>query len=336
MIEFQLDTASGVATYLQLVQQVHQALQLGILEPGDQLPTAQQVVAKLAINPNTVLKAYRELEYQGLAAARPGIGTFVTGTLGGSSLAAHRPLRRDLQRWLAKARRAGLDDESIEALFISTDAPVYAGLSVADHLRLGAHLNPGWDAELADSRIERLDLSLGQKAGTLSGGQRAQLALTLAVAKRPDLLLLDEPVASLDPLARREFLQDLMAAVAVAEQGLSVVLSSHLISDLERVCDYLIVLVASRVRVAGPVEELLATHHLLSGPRRDPGTLPAGQHVISASHTDRQTTLLVRTSDEVLDPVWTAAEVGLEDLVLAYMHQAAGRGRHNHHLQVQS
>jgi GntR family transcriptional regulator len=120
MIEFQLDTASGVATYLQLVQQVRQALQLGILEPGDRLPTAQQVVAKLAINPNTVLKAYRELEYEGLAAARPGIGTFVTGTLDGGSLAAHGPLRRDLRRWLAKARRAGLDEESIEALFVST------------------------------------------------------------------------------------------------------------------------------------------------------------------------------------------------------------------------
>jgi ABC-2 type transport system ATP-binding protein len=204
---------------------------------------------------------------------------------------------------------------------------------VADHLRLGAHLNPAWDAELARSRIKRLDMSFGQKAGTLSGGQRAQLALTLAVGKRPEVLILDEPVASLDPLARREFLQDLMEAVA--EQGLSVVLSSHLVSDLERVCDYLIVLVASRVRVAGPVDALLATHHLLSGPRRDPDTLPAGQHVISASHTDRQTTLLVRTTDEVLDPAWTAAEVGLEDLVLAYMSQAAGRGRHNNPLEVQ-
>jgi ABC-2 type transport system ATP-binding protein len=216
---------------------------------------------------------------------------------------------------------------------MAQDAPVYAGLSVADHLRLGAHLNPGWDAELARSRIKRLDMSFGQKAGTLSGGQRAQLALTLAVGKRPEVLILDEPVASLDPLARREFLQDLMEAVA--EQGISVVLSSHLVSDLERVCDYLIVLVASRVRIAGAVEVLLATHHLLSGPRRDPGTLPAGQHVISASHTDRQTTLLVRTSDEVLDPAWTAAEVGLEDLVLAYMSQAAGRGRHNHQLELQ-
>jgi ABC-2 type transport system ATP-binding protein len=218
--------------------------------------------------------------------------------------------------------------------YLAQDAPVYAGLSVADHLELGAHLNPGWDQALARGRVERIDLNLGQKAGTLSGGQRAQLALTLAVAKRPDLLLLDEPVARLDPLARREFLQDLMESVA--EQEVSVVLSSHLISDLERVCDYLIVLVTSRVQVAGPVEELLATHHLLSGPRRDPATLPVGQQVISASHTERQTTLLVRTSDEVLDPAWTAAEVSLEDLVLAYMNQAAGRGRHNHHLEVQS
>jgi ABC-2 type transport system ATP-binding protein len=218
--------------------------------------------------------------------------------------------------------------------YLAQGAPVYAGLSVDDHMSLGAHLNPGWDAELARSRIERLDLNFGQKAGTLSGGQRAQLALTLAVAKRPHLLLLDEPVASLDPLARREFLQDLMAAVA--EQGLSVVLSSHLISDMERVCDYVIVLVASRVRIAGPVEELLATHHLLSGPRRDPGTLPSGQHVISASHTDRQTTLLVRTSDEVLDPAWTASDVSLEDLVLAYLIEAAVGGRQDHHPEVPS
>ncbi len=217
--------------------------------------------------------------------------------------------------------------------YLAQDAPVYAGLTVADHLKLGAHLNPGWDAALARARIERLDLDPGQKAGTLSGGQRAQLALTLAVAKRPELLILDEPVASLDPLARREFLQDLMEAVA--EQQVSVVLSSHLISDLERVCDYLIVLVGSRVRVAGPLEELLATHHLLSGPRRDQDTLPAGQQVISASHTDVQSTLLVRTSGPVLDPSWTVSEVGLEDLLLAYMSQAAGRGRRNHHLEVQ-
>jgi ABC-2 type transport system ATP-binding protein len=218
--------------------------------------------------------------------------------------------------------------------FLAQDAPAYAGLSVADHLKLGARLNPGWDAELARARIDRLDLDPGQKAGTLSGGQRAQLALTLAVAKRPQLLVLDEPVASLDPLARREFLQDLMEAVA--EQELSVLLSSHLIADLERVCDYLIVLVGSQLRVAGPVDELLATHYLLTGPCRDPGTLPADQQVISASHTDVQTTLLVRTSDPVIDPAWTVSQVSLEDLVLAYMGPATGRRRRDdHHLEVQ-
>jgi GntR family transcriptional regulator len=121
VIEFHLNARSGVAPYLQLIHQVRQALRLGLLREGEQLPTVKDVVARLAINPNTVLKAYRELEYEGLAAARPGIGTFVTGTLGGGdSLAAHGPLRRELQRWLARARRAGLDDESIEALFVST------------------------------------------------------------------------------------------------------------------------------------------------------------------------------------------------------------------------
>jgi GntR family transcriptional regulator len=117
MIEFHLDGRSGVSPYLQLVQQVRHALRLGLLDEGDQLPTVKDVVAALAINPNTVLKAYRELEHDGLVAAKPGVGTFVTRTLTDTSLAAHGPLRRDLERWLGKARRAGLDDESIEALF---------------------------------------------------------------------------------------------------------------------------------------------------------------------------------------------------------------------------
>jgi GntR family transcriptional regulator len=120
LIEFHLDARSGVAPYRQLIHQVRQALRLGLLREGDQLPKVKDVVAGLAINPNTVLKAYRELEYEGLVAARPGIGTFVTGTLDGGPLAAHGPLRRELQRWVGKARRAGLDDESIEALFDST------------------------------------------------------------------------------------------------------------------------------------------------------------------------------------------------------------------------
>jgi ABC-2 type transport system ATP-binding protein len=217
--------------------------------------------------------------------------------------------------------------------YLPQAAPVCAGLSLADHLKLGARLNPAWDAELARNRVKRLDLDPRQKAGTLSGGQRAQLALTLAVAKRPELLVLDEPVASLDPLARREFLDDLMDSAA--EQGLSVILSSHLIADVERTCDYLIVLVSSKVMVAGPVDDLLPAHRLLSGPRRDPASLPGGVQVICATHTDRQTTLLVRTPGPVPDPAWTVSEVSLEDLALAYMTQAAGDSRRSNDLEVQ-
>jgi ABC-2 type transport system ATP-binding protein len=185
---------------------------------------------------------------------------------------------------------------------------------------MGAYLNATWDNQVAKSRVEQLDLDPRQRAGSLSGGQRSQLALTLAVAKRPELLVLDEPVASLDPLARREFLQSLMEIVA--QGGMSVVLSSHLIADLERVCDYLVILAAARVQLAGEVTDLLATHYRLSGPRRDPSTLPAGQVVIEESHTDKQTTLLVRSEQPILDPNWNVKPVTLDDLVLAYLsHQ---------------
>lgn len=208
-------------------------------------------------------------------------------------------------------------DQLAKVGYVAQNTPVYGGLSVEDHLRLGAKLNPNWDDKLAQRRIERIGLDPKQHAGKLSGGQRAQLALTIGIAKRPKLLLLDEPVASLDPLARREFLQDLMEAVA--EHELSVVLSSHLVNDLERVCDQLIVLVASQVRIHGEVEQLLATHHRLTGPRRELDTLPSDQHVISAKHTDRQTTVLVRTEAPILDPAWTVGHLSLEDLVLEYM-----------------
>ena len=217
-------------------------------------------------------------------------------------------------------RPAGGPAQLARVGFVAQDTPVYARMPVADHLRLGAWLNPAWDDELARRRIGQLGLDPRQRAGALSGGQRAQLALTLALAKRPELLILDEPVASLDPLARREFLQGLMEAVA--EDGLSVVLSSHLIADLERVCDHLVVLVASRVRVAGEISALLASHHRLSGPRRDPGSLPARQEVIQESHTDKQSNLLIRTDEPILDPAWTVKPVSLEELVIAYMSRA--------------
>ncbi len=204
--------------------------------------------------------------------------------------------------------------------YVAQETPTYSGLSVEDHLRFGAHMNPAWDNALALKRVQQLGLDLKQKAGKLSGGQRAQLALTLAIAKRPQLLMLDEPIASLDPLARREFLQILMEATA--DQELSVVMSSHLVTDLERVADYLIVLVASRVQIAGEVDSLLATHHLLTGPRRDAGALPAGQQVITESHTDRQSTFVVRSKEPIQDPAFSVTGLNLEDLVLAYMGSA--------------
>jgi ABC-2 type transport system ATP-binding protein len=214
--------------------------------------------------------------------------------------------------------------------FLAQDAPLYATLSVGDHLRLGGHLNPGWDEAAASNRMEGLGFDLEQRAGQLSGGQRAQLALTLAVAKRPELLLLDGPVAGLDPLARREFLQGLMESVA--EHHLTVLLSSHLLGDVERVCDYLIVLAAGRVQLIGDVEELLATHRVLTGPRRDPQSLPAAIEVIEATHTERQSTMVVRTQAPILDPSWTVRELGLEDLVLAYLGQSAAAARSRTHL----
>jgi ABC-2 type transport system ATP-binding protein len=203
--------------------------------------------------------------------------------------------------------------------FVAQQNPLYPSLTVADHLRLGAWLNPGWDADLARQRITELGLDPKQRAGKLSGGQHAQLALTLAIAKRPELLVLDEPMASLDPLARHEFLQRLMRAVA--DDDLTVVLSSHLVADLERICDYLIVVIHGRVQLVGDVDDLLGCHHRLIGPRRDPASLPGDQQVIEASHTDRQTTLLIRTASPILDPTWTVEPIGLEDLVLAYMRR---------------
>ena len=217
--------------------------------------------------------------------------------------------------------RPGADTDQLARVgFVAQDAPVYPTLTVADHLRLGQRLNRHWDRDLAAGRIERLGLPLGQRAGKVSGGQRAQLALTIAMGKRPELLLLDEPVSSLDPLARREFLQDLMEVVA--EYGPTVVLSSHLLSDVERVCDHLIVLADGHVRLDGAVDELLSTHKLLTGPRRATSSLPRDQRVIRVSHTDRQTTVLVHTTKPILDPRWSVSDIGLEELVLAYMSPA--------------
>jgi ABC-2 type transport system ATP-binding protein len=224
--------------------------------------------------------------------------------------------------------------------FVAQDTPLYRDLTVDEHLTMGGKLNPRFALPLAHSRLERLVIPLGRRVGTLSGGQRAQVALALALAKEPELLLLDEPLAALDPLARREFLQALMGAVA--EQGMTVVLSSHLLADLERVCDYLIVLSAAHVQVLGTTEELLDQHKLLIGPHRDPQPPIAGvAQVVRASHTDRQATLLARTDGPIHDPAWKAHEVSLEDLVLAYLAEPSagalpGPSAHDDSLEVQA
>lgn len=216
-------------------------------------------------------------------------------------------------------RPAAGPDQLRRVGFVAQDTPTYSGLSVDDHLRFGAHTNPEWDSALAQRRVEQLGLDPRRRAGRLSGGQRAQLALTLAIAKRPEFLILDEPVASLDPLARREFLQILMETVA--EHATNVILSSHLVADVERVCDYLVILVSSKVQLAGEVEDLLSTHHRLIGPRDGVNDLPDNQVVIESRYTDRQSTLLVRSEGPVVDPKWTVEAATLEDIVLAYMGQ---------------
>ena len=207
--------------------------------------------------------------------------------------------------------------------FVGQEHPLHRGFTVAETLKLGRKLNPGWDDALAHERVRRLDLPLDRTVGRLSGGQRAQVALTVALAKRPELLLLDEPVASLDPLARREFLNALMEAVS--ETGLTVILSSHIVAELERVCDHLVILAQARAELAGPIDEIVAGHRLLTGPRTDAGAVARMHDVIRERHTERQTTLLVRADGHVYDADWELHEVDLEEIVLAYLGYGASR-----------
>ena len=207
--------------------------------------------------------------------------------------------------------------------FVGQEHPLHRGFTVAETLKLGRKLNPAWDDALAHERLQRLDLPLDLTVGRLSGGQRAQVALTVALAKRPELLLLDEPVASLDPLARREFLNALMEAVG--ETGLTVILSSHIIAELERVCDHLVILAQARAELAGPIDEIVAGHRLLTGPRTDAGAVARVHDVIRERHTERQTTLLVRADGHVYDADWELHEVDLEEIVLAYLGYGASR-----------
>lgn len=206
--------------------------------------------------------------------------------------------------------------------FVAQDTPVYANLTVGDHMKMGARLNPTWDQGLAERRIAQVGLNHSQRAGRLSGGQRAQLALTLAAAKRPELLIFDEPAAALDPLARNGFLQNLMEFVT--ELNASAILSSHLLGDVERACDYLIVLCSARVQVAGDVSDLLSTHYRLIVPRGELDQVPAGVEVIQAEQTDRLTSAVVRGDGSRLNSSWKVEPIKLEELVLGYMTRAMG------------
>jgi ABC-2 type transport system ATP-binding protein len=208
--------------------------------------------------------------------------------------------------------------------FVAQDHPLHRNLTIADTLTYGRKLNPSWSESLAASRIERLNLSPKQKVGQLSGGQQAQVALTLALAKQPQLLVLDEPVASLDPLARREFLNAVMEAVV--DEGITVVLSSHIVAELERVCDHLVTLAQGAVQLNGSIAEIVAGHRLLTGPRSDAASVARVHHVIRESHTERQTTLLVRADGHVYDSRWEQHEVDLEEIVLAYLGYQPGNG----------
>ena len=208
--------------------------------------------------------------------------------------------------------------------FVAQDNPLYRDFTARELITLGGKLNRNWDGVLARTRLSDLGIAPNLAVGKLSGGQRAQVALTLALAKRPRLLLLDEPIAALDPLARHEFMQALMGAVA--ETGTTVLLSSHLLADLERACDYLIVLQTARVQLSGPVDDLLEGHRTLIGPRTEADLIPGVAEVIRVSHTDRQSTLLARMDGAGPDnPAWTVRDVTLEDLVLAYLAKADTR-----------
>jgi ABC-2 type transport system ATP-binding protein len=203
--------------------------------------------------------------------------------------------------------------------FVAQDTPVYQNLSAADMLHLTRNLNRRFDQSYAETRLAELGIPLNRKTGRLSGGQRAQLALTLALARRPRLLILDEPVAMLDPIARHDFMA--LVLTAAADDGVSVVLSSHVLADLERVADYLILLSRGRVQVADDVDDLLATHRVLTGPAAEADRYTE-RPVVHVRRADAQAHLLVRaTGDDPVPPRWEAHPVGLEELTMAYLRE---------------
>ncbi len=205
--------------------------------------------------------------------------------------------------------------------FVAQDAPLYKNLPAGEMLRVARNLNWHWDQERAETRLAELGIPRTKKVGELSGGQQAQLALTVALARRPALLVLDEPLAWLDPLARHDFMASVMAAAA--EDGMSVIMSSHVLAELEPVADYLVMLSAGRVQVAGEVDDLLASHRVLTGPAGESGKLADRMCVLQCRQAGAQAHLLVRTTRPA-EPVpagWESRPVALQELVLAYLRQ---------------
>jgi ABC-type multidrug transport system ATPase subunit len=204
--------------------------------------------------------------------------------------------------------------------FVAQDHPLYRAFSVREMLRFGKELNPRWDDGFARSRVKSLGLPLDKKVGQLSGGQQAQIALVLALAKRPELLLLDEPVAAFDPLARHDFLQLLMETVA--ETGATVLLSSHILGDLERVCDSLLLLSGGRAQLCGETEDILASHRVVIGPLEEEVLASCVHHVVQRSRSSKQVSTLIRLDTPlVLGEAWTVHEPSLEDIVIGYLQR---------------
>jgi ABC-2 type transport system ATP-binding protein len=214
--------------------------------------------------------------------------------------------------------RAHTADTLARVSYLAQDHPLYGSFTVADMFHLGSRMNPAWDQPLAEQRVDALGIPLKRKIKALSGGQQAQVALTMALAKRTPLMVLDEPVASLDPIARLDFMRDVMAASA--DTALTVIIASHVISELERLCDWLLVLTEGRLQLAGSIDDLRDGHHLLTVPRQTPDADLPGT-VITRDDSERHSTVLVAAAIRPRHPQWQVEPVSFEQLVLAYLQR---------------
>jgi len=209
--------------------------------------------------------------------------------------------------------------------YLAQEVPLYKGLTANDHIAMGRHLNRRWDESFIRERLTQLGIPFDRPVGKLSGGQRSQVALALALAKKPKLLLLDEPVAALDPLARHDFLASLAQA---ATEGLTVVMSSHLLADLERVSDHVIVLASGKTQLCDNLEAIVGEHRLLVGPREHAKNLGDSITIIHETDTAKQSTLLVRLAPgATMPPDWQRHNPNIEEIILAYMGQAQEGGK---------